>query len=567
MRISGLVQIVLLGLFAVVGLVGTVAVAVDWLQGLGTWFWEESTCTIDSSEALERPQYGDTAFQVSYRYYFRGEEFLGNAYRHGYNGSETASEAEVLAGRYSAGSKVRCWVDPDKLGRSYLRRANLWEGLWILVPLVFVAIGVGVLWLIHGPTSRTAEEGTDRGPISKKARSGAMIGAMILLPGIFFLFGAGFLIPFFVLPALQIVEARSWIEVPCEIVSSGVRTHPSDNGATYSIDVLFRYEIEGREYRANRYQFMGGSSSGYGHRAEIVAALPAGAGTLCYVNPNDPFEAVIERGFTGDYLFGLMPLIFTLIGIGGLVFAIKALRSAKPDAAIPSWPAPTSPADASTTGWSWSGSEDAELSDRLVLEPSMGPVGKLGCSIVIALFWNGFLSIFVWQIVQSWRAGNPEWFVSIILTPFVLIGLLMIINIPYSMLALVNPRARVHLTPGTLRAGDSAQLDWAFRGFASRIRHLEVWLEATETTTSHEHSSVRIETQSLDTPTIAILDRGRDLALQYGGVSFEVPSDTPPSSEGEPSIRWTLKLHGEIAYWPDVNETFEVQVLPQKSSS
>ena len=39
---------------------------------------------------------------------------------------------------------------------------------------------------------------------------------------------------------------------------------------------------------------------------------------------------------------------------------------------------------------------------------------------------DDFISIFVWHVVQDWRGGDPQWFPALILTPFVLIGLLMI---------------------------------------------------------------------------------------------------------------------------------------------
>ncbi len=569
MRAPALVQIVLLGLFTAVGLMGAVAVAIDWVQGLDTWFWEESTCTIESSEAVERPDYGDSEFQVSYRYFHRGEQQLGDGYRHGYAGSELASEAEILVSRYAVGSRSQCWVDPDEPGESYLRRADLWQGFWILVPLAFVAVGGGALWLLHGPRTRSdvEEEPGDRGPVRERAVSGVKIAALIFLPGVFFLFGAGVLIPFFVRPALQVVEARFWTEVPCEILSSEVRSHPGDDGATYSIDALFRYELGGREYRANRYQFIGGSSGAYDGKARIVEALPAGATTVCYVNPEDPFDAVIERGFTGDYLFGLVPLLFALIGMGGLAFGIKVLRGARQDAAIASWPDLAVSGEAAAGGayggfgWASGGSAIETPAGSIVLEPSIGPMGRLGCATVGALFWNGFISIFVWQVVKSWRAGNPEWFVIIILAPFVLIGLLLLVSVPYSILALVNPRPRVQLSPGALKAGESAQIEWAFRGFGGRIRHLRIWLEATETTTRETGSSLSIESRALDTPTIPVLDRGPDQPLADGAASFEVPADTPLSSDGDVAIRWKLMLHGEIAFWPDVNETFEVRVI------
>ena len=351
MRFAGSLQVVFLGLFAAIGLAFAVVVAMDWFQGLDTWSWEESTCTIASSAAAEQPEYGEYEFQVSYRYSYRGDDYLGDAYRHGGQGFETHSEASVLASRYPVGSQVSCWVDPDEPGRAYLRRANLWRGLWILVPLTFFAVGAGGIWLVTslGRGSRAAAEPLESAK-PKKPRAGVFVGAMFVLFGAFFVFGTGIAVPFFIRPALQVVMALSWEPVECAIVSSQVRTHPGEDSATYSVDVLYSYEIDGREYRANRYQFVGGSSSGYDRRARIVEGLAPGTTTTCYVDPNDPHEAVIERGFTVDHLFGLMPLLFAVIGLGGLGFAVAVLRRARRAAAQPVWAAVAAPTSGSGSG-------------------------------------------------------------------------------------------------------------------------------------------------------------------------------------------------------------------------
>ncbi len=120
----------------------------------------------------------------------------------------------------------------------------------------------------------------------------------------------------------------------------------------------------------------------------------------------------------------------------------------------------------------------------------------------------------------------------------------------------------MHLTPGAVRAGESARLEWAFAGAGERVRHLRVWLEAVATRTHRTDSGVRKETAPLDTPTIEVLDRGRELPRDYGAIDFEVPVATPPSAEGELAVRWRLKLHGEIDYWPDVAADYEIRVLP-----
>ena len=67
------------------------------------------------------------------------------------------------------------------------------------------------------------------------------------------------------------MRARSWVAADCEVVSSGVETHSDDDGDTYSVEILYRYRFEGREYHSNRYHFFTGSSSGYEGKARVVA--------------------------------------------------------------------------------------------------------------------------------------------------------------------------------------------------------------------------------------------------------------------------------------------------------
>jgi hypothetical protein len=536
---------VALGIFTGFGALITLALVIDFLQGVATYGWDETTCTIEHSEVVERPEYDEFEFVTTYRYYQRGEEYRAADYRHSYTGSDSASEAHRLAARYPVGESVPCYVDPDQPWSAYLRRANLWRGLFVLVPLLFVAVGVFGFWMIKSPAPEQLAQ--PEGKLSGIK----VVGGMFFLFGMFFLMGFGMLIPFFILPALKVVEARSWQPTTCEIVSSGVRTHSGDDGSTYSVEALYRYEIDGREYTSNRYQFMGGSSSGYDGKAEAVAKIPAGNQAECFVNPDDPFEAVIDRGFGVDFLFGLIPLLFGVIGAGGLAFALRVHRQAKRDAAAPSW---TQPAIYESR---------AAVSSRNIgpidLEPTHGPIGKLVLALFVTLFWNGIVSVFVWQLVSSWREGSFDWFLALFLTPFVLIGLLLLASIPYAILALVNPRPRLRLSSGVLRPGQSVQLDWSFRGAASRIGELKIWLEATEGRRTQSDGQRRSRSEPLRK--IDILERGPGFPSEYGSVGFTLPRDAQPTSRDEPTISWKLKLQGSINYWPDVIEEYEIEVV------
>ena len=159
-------------------------------------------------------------------------------------------------------------------------------------------------------------------------------GALVVFFSFFALFGGFMTWLVLVRPTLSILAARSWTPTPCTIISSQVGAHHGGKGGpTYSVDVVYTYQVHGQPYQATRYDFMGGSSSGYDGKAAVVRQLPPESTTTGYVNPHNPAEAVLVRGFTATILFGLIPLLFFAIGAGGLVWCIRSRRQARVAAA------------------------------------------------------------------------------------------------------------------------------------------------------------------------------------------------------------------------------------------
>jgi hypothetical protein len=94
------------------------------------------------------------------------------------------------------------------------------------------------------------------------------------------------------------------------------REKPGDS--TYSIDILYAYTVSGREYRSNQYDFVGGSSNDRTEEEGIVGRYQPGMKDICYINPQDPTDAVLQRQFTTSMLVGLIPAVFFFVGVGGL---------------------------------------------------------------------------------------------------------------------------------------------------------------------------------------------------------------------------------------------------------
>lgn len=138
-----------------------------------------------------------------------------------------------------------------------------------------------------------------------------------------FLFCLGLLYVILIYPAMRVLRAQGWTETPCVIQDSEV-SHHSDG--TYSVDISYTYRFSGRALTSDHYYLTESSSSGFDAKQAIVDRYPAGSRTVCFVNPANPSEAVIERGFTADLLWGLVPLMFMFFIAMGFLSSVRRAR-------------------------------------------------------------------------------------------------------------------------------------------------------------------------------------------------------------------------------------------------
>ena len=341
------------------------------------------------------------------------------------------------------------------------------------------------------------------------------------------------------------------------MISSGVNSYSGNHGNTYSVNIFYSYQFNDREFKANTYGFMAGSSSGYRGKQAIVSLHPPGSKSICYVNPAEPTEAVLERGFTTGMWFGLIPLLFVLFGALGLTHALKPnRRDAMGNGAISGrW---TQPAGRFSGDYP---SSKIGGADAIVLKPKTSPLAKWFGAVAICLFWNGIVSVFMSQAVSAWRAGRPEWFLMIFLIPFVVIGLGLIGAVFYFLLALFNPRPHLIITPGAVPLGGTLHVRWNFTGRATAISNLRLRLEGREEATFTRGTRTETDRSTFVDLEIASVNTHRE--IQAGEGAVQVPANLVPSFTGQKNkIIWALLVHGDIARWPDVEEEFIVTVLP-----
>lgn len=373
--------------------------------------------------------------------------------------------------------------------------------------------------------------------VDSQRRAGRLVGFVFALLG-------GTALGIWALPTAQrAIASRSWIETPCVILDGQVRRHDGDKGTTYSVDISYRYSIGGEEYHSNAYRVSRSSSSGYATKAAIVRAYPVGSAQVCYVNPEDPTDAILVRGMGLEWFFMLIPLIFFIVGIVVFIGSFRRL-----------------PANID-----WRGRiEGSGSSEVMVLKSRLSPGMKFVAMILGAAVWNGLVAVFLVIAVRSSQAGDPEWALTLFLIPFVLVGVGLIVGVVHAGLALVNPRCHLRVAPPVLTPGAKASVTWTTRGAVSRMRRLTLHFEGREVVTAHSGKRRRQVVKVL--VNIPVAEIQGILEMTQGCAEWEVPSDAPPSFETtDTKIVWVLKVHGDIPNWPDMDEEFAVIVGGEKS--
>jgi hypothetical protein len=125
--------------------------------------------------------------------------------------------------------------------------------------------------------------------------------------------------------ALRDTEAaKSWVKTPCEIETCEWTSSGGDGGP--SLDLVYRYEVEGKEYRNDRIDLLIGSMGDDDiMEKRIYESFPKGARAVCYVDPNDPQNSVFDRDHASGATSRLWMLAFPFV-CTGIGFTLMLLR-------------------------------------------------------------------------------------------------------------------------------------------------------------------------------------------------------------------------------------------------
>ena len=125
---------------------------------------------------------------------------------------------------------------------------------------------------------------------------------------------------------------RDWEEGSCQILQSEVieRKIGENVSTEYSYGLLFGYEVDGEGMSSDQYSLRGNSwSHSRVPATELIERFPAGTKQICYVNPDNPAQAVLKRDSKGPGYSLWFPLLLMVGGLGVVSGGCRNLRRAR----------------------------------------------------------------------------------------------------------------------------------------------------------------------------------------------------------------------------------------------
>jgi len=381
-----------------------------------------------------------------------------------------------------------------------------------------------------------------------------------------------------ILVMLVIPEWRAnhaFLEAPCVVLDKRVGRHEGGDGVRYRPEIRIQYEVAGKRYVIWTYDLRAAYSPGEEAAQEVLGRFAPNERHSCWYDPSDPSVAVLKRGYSWWFwLWLVVPVCLALIGGGGVIYTLctwgkSAERRAAQARQVPGLdlfdavprrerPFPFVPAEKEITD-----SPGTVLAFRLPAARS--PAWSLGLWLAACLLWNAVVAPLAVMVVNGFVSGRPDWFMTIFLAPFLLIGigLLVVFLRQFLVTAGVGPTL-VEISELPLHPGRSYELFLSQTG-RLRMNSLEVFLVCDEEATYRHGTNVRTETHRVYRQPLLRREgfevrRGVPFEARF---AVEVPAGAMHSFRSDHNeVRWKIVVHGDVAGWPGYDRSFPLLVYP-----
>ncbi len=295
--------------------------------------WEPTPCEVHRWEVKVTPDPAKTyrvEVDLMYAYEFAGRRYEGTTYDALDTLFPEINDAEEAGARARTGP-AHCYVNPAQPEESSFRPATFWlvGGLMGGGGLLALA-GAGLTLAALVKLGRKLAAGGE----AARAKPGCLGRLVLPVVGVLFL-GAGFLVWKLALrdrPDWDTIAARM-VETPGRLIASGVEVKTSRRSGSspgkkrsYHAKVAFQYDHGGRTWHSGWLDFNRGRVSGSEGRARaVVERYPAGQAVTCWVDPEAPWRAVLEKEEASRWWWWIFPVVFGGVGLAGLGWGMLRL--------------------------------------------------------------------------------------------------------------------------------------------------------------------------------------------------------------------------------------------------
>jgi hypothetical protein len=516
--------------------------------------WERVSCRITMNEVESRERSSGVEYRpsISYSYSFGGRNYSnGRIKLTDSPWQKDYSEVAEVCAKYPVGSVKTCSVNPVAPEEATLERSvNSFPPI-VIFPLIIWAVYERVALALWWRGRKTRQK---RGSGSKLL-SDDILGTKAGRAEGWMAFGTGagsltLLAAIWIVPMRRSMEARSWNSAPCVILRSEVRTETQHQGQSFSAEVLFGYEVEGKHLESSRLDLGSDMSMSYSAVKERLAAYPAGSTNVCFYNPVNPREAVLQRGSTPDFFLSAFgTALLGMSGFLGLQSRVTRARGASP------------------TGLPRVRKVKGEREQAFFSARKEALLVMAGCAVgmLIGAYIGARLLTYVIRSIRDLTVELLPLLYFLLCTG----GVGWCARTAFRSLDKLRfPTPKLELAPRVLMIGGPFVLRWTFDRRPRGVRSLKLVLLGREMVvytkiepTLHGPGE-QAKTKKAVTQTINLVEKTDPQELA-GEVRAEIPEDAMHTLRAARALyTWILKLEEQLESGKKIEHEFEVIVLP-----
>ncbi|WP_437192939.1 DUF3592 domain-containing protein [Planctomicrobium sp. SH527] len=408
-----------------------------------------------------------------------------------------------------------------------------------------------------------------------KIKFGNLIGVVSTLVVGYVFFSFAFIIgrPIFqaiLPPALEVLRSQDWPEVPCTIVKSELSANPP-----FQLEICYSFEFN-QQHENCQYSINEAQATGPKEDLEVIARqYPVGQKTVCYVDPEDPGNAILVKTpqwkAWRDIVVIAVPALILLIALISVLRTLNRRLNRRNVAEQENPFTPKTSQDQQAQSVlklkqsKWVPEKeplDDGLPTELQSETQLRGCGAVFLGVFTAI-WIGVVSVVASKRLPDWKQGDFGG-ADLIVLFLAAVGFLLLVGLIYFSLSLFNPVAKVTLSRKSIPLGESGTISWEFDRPPHSIAEFTITLKAVEQVRYTVGTNTSVEEKAFHED--LIFETNEPTAIANGQAVVTIPGHLMHSFESvNNKIIWRIQLHGKIASWPDAYQVFKLQVPPHRS--